>query len=175
MGKLLTVVCFASRLLVTDLGSAEGTHVNGTQLNSFSDALAKPGDVVSFGKLLTAFQLVPVFNPAQQESPVKKATTKVKALQQLLPGHVDQATDSNYNGARYTQRLRQLRDADKHGEARELLLRWVVANPQDGTPWAKLADIERVLAERQQRSHSKVRPYSRSCRSLCSSMLNSLN
>lgn len=155
--KPLIVLCLASRLLVTDLGSGEGTHVNGTQLTSFSDALAKPGDIVSFGKLLTAFQLVPVFNPAQQQSPVKTALTKVKALQQLMPGDIHQAHDSSYQDADCTQLLRQLRDAGKHGEARELLLRLVVADSEDGALWARLADLERILAERSQQSDAKVR------------------
>ena len=91
------------------------------------------GDILSFGELTMAFQLVPVLVPDRQQSALDNALhyAKARATQQHVPKRYQAVADS----------VRQMSRGMQFSEARALMTTHLVKDPVNSEGWAQVGAL----------------------------------
>lgn len=124
--------------LVTCLKPYGTTFVNKVKLPRMVDTEVYLGDILSFGELTMAFQLVPVLVPDRQQSALDNALyyAKAHATKQRVPKKYEVVAEF----------VRQMSRGMQFSQARELMTCHLVKDPVNSEGWAQLANMERRMA-----------------------------
>ncbi|KAL0024788.1 hypothetical protein WJX79_007329 [Trebouxia sp. C0005] len=124
--------------LVTCLKPYGTTFVNKAKLPRMVDTEVYLGDILSFGELTMAFQLVPVLVPERQQSALGNALhyAKTHATKQRVPKNYDVVAEF----------VRQMSRGMQFSQARALMTSHLVKDPVNSEGWAQLANMERRMA-----------------------------
>ncbi|KAL0022060.1 hypothetical protein WJX77_011849 [Trebouxia sp. C0004] len=124
--------------LVTCLKPYGTTFVNKVKLPRMVDTEVYLGDILSFGELTMAFQLVPVLVPDRQQSALDNAVhyAKAHATKQRVPKKYEVVADF----------VRQMSRGMQFSQARALMTSHLVKDPVNSEGWAQLANMERRMA-----------------------------
>lgn len=122
---------FLCSCLVTCLKPFGTTFVNKVKLPRMVDTEVYLGDILSFGELTMAFQLVPVLVPEKQQSALKNALhhAKAHATAQRVPKNYEVVAES----------VRQMsKGTPKFAQARALMATHLVGEPINAEGWAQV-------------------------------------
>ncbi|KAL0049608.1 hypothetical protein WJX82_005847 [Trebouxia sp. C0006] len=124
--------------LVTCLKPYGTTFVNKVKLPRMVDTEVYLGDILSFGELTMAFQLVPVLVPDRQQSALDNALhcAKPHATKQRVPKKYEVVAEF----------VRQMSRDMQFSQARALMTSHLVKDPVNSEGWAQLANMERRMA-----------------------------
>ena len=118
-------------MLVTCLPPYGATFLNRVSIPRLIDTETYLGDILSFGELTTAFQLVPVLVPEKQQSALTNALHYVKP--QVTGAHVPEKYST------VSLRVRELSKAKKFSQARVLMANHLVKEPMNSEGWAQVS------------------------------------
>lgn len=121
--------------LVTSLHPLGNTYINRVRLPRSIDTEAYLGDILSFGELTMAFQLVPVLLPERQKSAIETAVHHVKpyATKEHVPKDYSQVGDM--------VRVLYKQGSSQFPESRSLMATSLAKEPVNAEGWAQVNQL----------------------------------
>ena len=114
------------------MGPSGTTYVNRTKLPRLIDTEVYLGDILSFGELTMAFQLVPVFLPERQKSALENA------LHYIKPVATTKQVPKDYETIARTVRVMSKKGSKEFPAARSLMASALVKDPINAEGWAQV-------------------------------------